>query len=321
MRTLLLAGIALFALGTAAQAQAQSWPDRPIKFIVPYAPGGSVDLIARTLGPKVGDSLKQPVIIENRAGAGGQIGVDATAKSAGDGYTFVFTPPGAIAISPHSGKLPYNPLTDLVTVSTVAVVPTAIAVNPNTPVKTFQELMANAKANPGKFSFAVSGIASTTHLATELLKSMGGMDLAIVPYRGTQPATTAIMGGEVQAGVSDLTTLLPLAKDNRVRIIAVVDEKRTVTAPDIPTVAESGIPGYAASGWISMFAPAATPAPIVERMNAEIARIVGEQDVKAVFMNAGMEPSPRSVAASKTFIAGEHKKWGDVIKSANIKLD
>jgi tripartite-type tricarboxylate transporter receptor subunit TctC len=296
---------------------AQSFPAKPIHVIVPFPPGGSVDLIARTLDPHLRASFGQPIVIDNKPGAAGQLGVELTTKAAPDGYTIVMSSPGAVAINMHFRQLPYDPVKDLVAVTTLAVIPTAWAVNPNLPVKSIADFIAYGKANPGKVYYSVSGLGSQTHLAGELFAAMAGLSMTAVPYAGTRPATAAIVSGEVSAGVSDLATLIPLG--DQVRTLAVVDARRSTTAPALPTVAET-LPGYVASGWVALFAPAATPSAVVARLNAEFVRALNEPEVRDVFLKSGMEPLPSTVADAASFHATEIAKWGKLIRETNIKI-
>jgi tripartite-type tricarboxylate transporter receptor subunit TctC len=300
---------------------AREYPERPIRFVVPFPAGGSVDILARVIGNKLGISMGQTIVVENKPGAAGSIGVDNAAKAPADGYTFVFSSPGAVAINQNFRKLPYDPIKDLAPVTLIATIPTAIAVSPALPVKNIKEFVAYAKGRPEGATFSVSGSGSQTHLASELFASVAGFPVTIVPYKGTQPAATAIASGEVTAGISDLTTLVPLTKGDRLRVLAVVDAKRATSAPDIPTVAESGYPGFVASGWVAMFAPAGTPTDVVTKVSGEVGRALRSADVQKALTDAGMEAAPGTPAELKTFLAQEITKWAKVVKDGNIKAE
>lgn len=317
---LCIATAALSLLGGSA-AHAQKFPTQTIKIIVPYAPGGSTDLTARVIGAKLAERLGKPVIVENRSGASAQVGIQAVVGSPANGHTLLVTPNGPISISSHLGKLPYDPATDLVPVAMLASVPSGVAVPQSSPSRGLDELIAAAKAKPEGLNYSVSGVGTLMHLAGEMLQAMTGAKLVAVPYRGTNPASAAIASGEVPVGISDLTTLLPLAKGGRIRILAVIDASRTATAPDIPTVAELGVKGYAANGWIGIFAPAGTSSEIVDRLNAEVAWALSLPEVHSTFINAGLDPAPMKPAEMRRFVTGEIEKWGKLISSANIKLD
>src|SRR3990167_5369179 len=284
--------VTVFALLLSILAGAQQYPGQPIRIIVPYPPGGSSDLAVRTVGAKISESLGQPVVVENRSGAAGQVGIQVVVRSPADGYTLVATPNGPVSISAHLQKLPYDPAKDLVPVAMLAWVPIGIAVNSAVPVHNLKDFIGFSKGKPDGVSYSVSGVGTLMQLAGELMKSMTGANLVAVPYKGAAPAATAILSGEVPAGISDLTTLLPHARSGRIRILAVASSTRTTTAPDLPTVAESGVPGYGADGWIGMFAPAGTPPNIIARLNAEVARSLALPEVRQALGKAGLEPAP-----------------------------
>lgn len=315
-RVLLLGLGPVFAV---TPAPAQNYPDRAIRLIVPFPPGGSVDIAARTLGPILSQKFGEPLVIENRPGAAGQVGVAEAVRSPHDGYTFVFSTPGATAINMHLRPLGYNPLKDLVPISLIATVPTAIATKSGIPAETVQQFLAFGKTQSG-LNFSHPGVGSQNHLALELFKFRTGLNIQSVPFNGTQPATAAILAGQVDGGVSDLSTLLPLAASQGLRILAVVDLTRAQSAPQIPTVAESGFPGFSASGWIALFAAAGTPQAILERWNAELVAALKIPDVQKVFLGAGLQAASTSLSDARKFHQDEVTKWGDIIKAANITL-
>ena len=313
--------VTVFALLLSILAGAQQYPGQPIRIIVPYPPGGSSDLAVRTVGVKVSESLGQPVVVENRSGAAGQVGIQAVVRSHADGYTLLATPNGPVFISGHLQKLPFDPAKDLVPVAMLAWVPIAIAVHAAVPIHSLNDFIEFSKRKADGVSYSVSGVGTLMQLAGELLKSMTGANLVAVPYKGAAPAATAILSGEVPAGISDLVTLLPHARSGRIRILAVASSTRTTTAPDLPTVAESGVPGYGADGWIGMFAPAGTPPNIIARLNAEVARSLALPEVRLTLGKAGLEPAPMKSDDMGRFVLDEIKKWGKVIKDANIRID
>ena len=313
--------VTVVALLLSVLAGAQQYPSKPIRIIIPYPPGGSSDLAVRTIGAKISESLGQPVVVENRSGASGQVGIQAVVRSPADGYTLVATPSGPVSISAHLQKLPYDPAKDLVSVAMLALVPSAIAVNAALPIYNLSDFIAFSKRKPDGVNYSVSGIGTHMHLAGELLKGMTGANLIAVAYRGTAPATTAVLSGEVPASISALATLLPHAMSGRIRILALIDSTRTTTAPDLPTVSESGVPGYGADAWMGMFAPAGTPPHIIARLNAEVARSLALPDVRQALGKAGLEPAPMKSEDMGRFVLDDIKKWGKVIKDANIKID
>ena len=312
---LFAASVAAFITGAAT---AQSYPNKPIRFIVPTAPGGFVDITTRTLATRLTDGLGQPVVVENRPGSGSQIGVDAAAKSAPDGYTYVLASPGSLTVAPHFLKLPYDPLRDLVPIARISTSPSAFAVNASVPVKNFKEFLEYAKARPGTINFGNPGAGTLLHLAGELMKLMTGINMVAVPYKGTAPVNAAVAAGEVQVGFGDLPSMKPLADGGRIRILAVVDPERTAVAPDIPTVAESGLPGYEAGGWGMLLAPAGTPRAIINRMDMEVARALKHPELRQIYLKATIDPAYLGPEDAARFLRSIYEKWGKVIKEANV---
>lgn len=312
---------AIAATVAAPFARAQSnWPSRPIKVLVGYPPGGFTDVTARLICDRLQARLGQPVIVENKAGANGIVAVDTLAKSAPDGSTF------AVVIAAHAAnttlykKLPYDPK-DLKGVSLIGVSPLVYAANNDGPFKNAKELVAYAKANPGKISYGSSGNGSAVHLSTELLKSLTGTRMVHIPYRGSAAALTDLLGGQIQLFGDAAQGLIAPGKAGKVRLLGVASEKRLPALPDVPTFIEQGIQGYVASTWAGMLAPAATPAPIVERMAEAIAAIVKMDDVKARLDTMGTIPAGSTPAEFDQFIAAETAKWGKVIRESNVTLD
>ena len=311
------------ALATAAlPALAQSgWPNRPIRIVVPYTAGGFTDQMARLLIVGLQKQLGQPVVIDNKPGANSIIGVDAVAKAAPDGHTFGVVIPAFTANTTLYPKLPYNPRKDLVGVSLMGVSPLVAAVAPNAPFKTVKELVAYAKANPGKVSFASSGTGSAAHLTSELLKSLTQTFMVHIPYRGAAPALTDLLGGQVPLFLDPPPNLIQPAKAGRITLIGVASEKRLPMLPDVPTFIEQGIPGMVGSTWASMIAPAGTPRDIVKRMSDAVNAIIQSEETKAKLEAMGTFGEGTTPEACDAFLATETTKWGKVIRDAGVTLD
>ncbi|MEA2906952.1 MAG: hypothetical protein QOI12_4339 [Alphaproteobacteria bacterium] len=300
-------------------ANAQTFPDKPIRIIVPVAPGGSADLVARTIGARLSESLGKPVIVESRVGGGGELALESVIRAAPDGYTLLSSPNGPISVAPHVQGPKYDPAKDLTPVAMQVFVGAGIGVQAALPIGSMSDLIKMAKDRPEGIHYAHSGVGNTMHLAGELLKSMTGANLVPVPYRGTSPVVTAILTGEVPFGIADLTSLMPLADAGRVRVLAVMNSSRIGNAPNVPTVAEAGLPGYAADPWIGLFAPAGTPSDIVNRLNAEVARALARPEVRDNFVKAGLQPAPMSPDEMRRFVLADIEKWGKLIRSINLK--
>jgi tripartite-type tricarboxylate transporter receptor subunit TctC len=300
--------------------RAQYFPDHAIRFIVPFPPGGSTDIAARIIEPYLKAGFGQSVVIENKPGAAGQLGVQEMLKAAPDGHTVVLASPGSTAINNNFRNLGYDPTTDLAPLAIVGTVPTAFAVHPDVPAATIAEFIRYAKANPNKLNYAISGIGSQIHLAAELFVVRSGVKMQAVPFNGTQPATLALLSGHVQAAVSDLATLLPFAAEKKLRILAVVDAERAAMAPEIPTMAESGFPGFVASGWVMLFASSKTPRPILSRWNSELQEVLKRPQVVTALTTGGMGVSIVSLSQAEQFHQNELKKWRDVIETAKIVI-
>jgi tripartite-type tricarboxylate transporter receptor subunit TctC len=312
---------ALAALVAVAPASAQAWPDRPIRFVMSAPAGSSIDVLGRTIADKLKDRLGQPVIVENRPAAGGTVAVGETAKAPGDGYTMVLAFNGPLSIAPLLQKLPYDVAKDLAPVITTTSQPNVLAVNAQVPAKSVGELVAYAKANPGKLNYASVGPGSSSHLNGELLKSLAGIDLVHIPFNGSPPAVTSTVQGETQMLFAVMQPLQPQVQAGKLRTLAVTSAKRFPLLPDLPTIAESGYPKFESLAWNGVLVPAATPKPIVARLNAEIDAILKQPDVVAKLNAAGFElvgGTPEQFAA---IIKGESDKWAPIIKSANIKID
>jgi tripartite-type tricarboxylate transporter receptor subunit TctC len=315
--------LAIAASPASAQSAASTYPNRPIKLVVGFAPGGSTDIIGRIVAQKLGEKLGQQVIVDNKAGAGGTLGADATAKAAPDGYTLTLgtTSTHAIAAGAYT-KLPYNPVTDFTPISLVAITPYLLVVNPQVKANNMAEFVALAKAQGGKMNYASAGNGTATHLAMEMLKDTAKIDLLHIPYKGNAPADVAILGGEVQAVFGSMPALLQNTKAGKVRPIAVGTLKRSPALPDVPTVAEQGFPGFEAALWLGVLAPANTPKPIVDKLHKALVEIVATPDFKAQMDANGAEPlSSATPDAFTTMLKGEVDRYVKVTKAIGIKLD
>lgn len=320
-KTSLAALVTIAALWTGASL-AQAFPSKPIRFIVSFPPGGSSDLVARAMAPRLSERLGQQVIVENRPGAGGNIGIDLVAKAAPDGHTIGLGAAGALSVNISLyPSMPFDPVKDLAPVSMLAIIPIVVAAHPSLPAATARELIAYAKTQPGKLSFGTTGNGSAMHLAGELLKQMTDIDMVHVPYKGSAPAAADLAGGQLPLAIVDLTSALPHIRSGRVKAIGVTGPQRSVAAPEIPTIAESGVPDFAAIGWFGVVAPAGTPAPIIARLNAEIVDALKVPEIRERLLAGGAEPATGTPEAFGNFIKSEIPKWARVIKAAGVKLN
>jgi tripartite-type tricarboxylate transporter receptor subunit TctC len=318
---LIACALLLAAPAIASHALAQSYPSRPVRVVVPYPPGGGADAAARIIAQALTEATRQQFVIDNRPGASGQIGTDAAARAAPDGYTLLLGNVGPNAILPASGiKIPYDPIDDFVPVSLVAESEYALTVHPSLPVRTVRDLIALAKAKPNQIAFGSTGVAGGPHLAGELLNSMAGIKLLHVPYKGGGPVTTALLSGEVPMSFSTLPTVLPFHANGRLRIVAVTSPRRSPFAKNIPTIAET-LPGYAVTQWYGLLAPAKTDSGIVESLHALVANAVTREQVKQQFATSGATATSTTPAAFKQLIRSEIAKYRAVFASGAIKLD
>ncbi len=315
----LTAGVIAFA-AAAGPALADSFPSKPVKIVVGFPPGGINDIVARVVGQKLGDALGQPVIIENRAGAGGTIGADSVAKAKPDGYTLLLGSVSNVAMAPSQYKsLPYDSLKDFAPVALLAAAPNILVVHPSFPVNSVKDLIALAKRQPGKISYASAGNGTSNHLTVELLKVLADVDLVHVPYKGDSPAVADVLGGQVPMVFPTLPVALPHIKSGKLRAIAVSSASRTSLAPGVPTVAESGgLADFEVSVWVGILAPAGTPKEIVDRLSSELTRIVQAPEVRDKLNSLGAEPAPKDSAQFAAYIAAETAKWSKVAKAAKI---
>jgi tripartite-type tricarboxylate transporter receptor subunit TctC len=309
------------AARAAGAADVQNYPVRPIRLIIPYPPGGPRDIQARLLGPRLTASWGQSIVIDNRAGASGIIGTDLAAKAAPDGYTLVMISSGFVTAPSLHAKLPYDPLRDFVAVAQLTSGPGLLVVNNALPVQSVKDLIAYARAHPGELNYGSAGNGVPSHLSMELLKMMTGTLLTHVPYKGMAPAMTDLLAGQIQVSLPTIPAALPHVQAGRMRALGVSGTRRSPAAPEIPTIAEAGIPGYASTNWYGIAAPAGTPAPIVERLNAEITRTLALPEVRAKLLAVGMEVETGSPAAFRAFLEAEVAKWARVVKATGVRLD
>jgi tripartite-type tricarboxylate transporter receptor subunit TctC len=320
VKTLKLLALGLCLLSPFA-ARAQDFPNKPIRLIVPFPPGGPNDIIARLVGKRMGEILKQPLIVDNRGGQGGVLGTDLVAKSAPDGYTIAITSAGALAISPSMEKVAYNTLTDLAPITLVAKVPEMLVVATSVPAKNMKELVALAKSQPGKLNFASSGPGSLPHLAGELFKLTAKIDITHVPYRGAAPAVNDLLGQQVQMVFLDLPVLLPQVNAGKLRPIAIGAPERVKTAPDVPTTAEVGMPDLQTENWYGMVAAAKTPKPIIDALNKAAVEAMKDKDVIDKLSSQGAILEGDTPEHFGAFIASETAKWAKVIKEAGVQTE
>ena len=317
----IFAGFALATLGSPS-AFPQAYPAKPIRLIVPFPPGGSTDIVARIVALKLGDRLGQQLVVENRGGAGGTIGTEAVAKAPPDGYTLGVASTSTHAVAPSVyTKLGYDPVKDFAPISLMAVSPYLLVVHPDVPAKSLPEFVSYAKARPGKLNYASAGTGSTTHLAMEMLKSAAGLYVVHIPYNGNGPAGTAVIGGQVEALFGSLPAVLPHAKSGRVRPLAVGTPKRSPSLPDVPTVAESGFPGFDASLWLAIMAPAGTPPGVVDRLNKELVAIIGSPEAADALSKAGAEPLTSTPAELGSLVKDGVGKYAQIVKQAGVKAE
>jgi len=313
--------LALICLLAAAPAFSQGYPSKPVRIIVNFPAGGIADLYARIIGAKVQESWGQPVVIENRTGAGGNIGAEAVAKSAPDGYTLNMS-----AIGPHAvnvslfSKMPYDPVKDFAPIALVLEAEGLLVVHPSVPANNVSELIAYARANPGKLTFASAGMGTASHLAGELFKTMAKVEMTHVPYKGNVPAITDLLAGQTSLLFATMPTVLPHARAGKLRALATIGAVRSAAAPDLPTIGES-LRGFEVNNWIGLFAPAGTPPDIVKRWNGEVMRIMQSRDIQARLPNEGARFSPNTPEQFAAFVKREIAKWAPVVKASGARVD
>lgn len=302
-------------------AFAQAFPSKPITIVVPYAVGGTTDIVARLVGTQVGNALGQPLVVDNRAGGGGNIGWGAVARSAPDGYTLLTTEMSFTIAPSLGGKLPFDPKKDFTQIITAAAAPHVLVINPGVPAKTLQEFIVHAQANPGKLNYGSGGNGTNTHLGGELFKREAQVDLVHVPYKGAGAVLQDLMGGQVQALVTSLPTALPHIKSGKLRALVVTAEKRSSLLPDVPSAKEAGLPRFVMDFWVGLAAPAGTPQPVIDTLNKAVAEALNTPDGKKRLAEQGLEPESNSPAEAARFVTAEMQQWGAVVKAAGIKAD
>ncbi len=317
----MLLALACVLVSPCAFAQQGEFPSRPVRLIVPYPPGGAADVLGRLVGQKLSERWGQQVIIDNRPGAGGGIGAQAGAKAPADGYTLTVTPVGIMAVNPWVyAKLPYDPLRDFQPVTLIASSPFVLTVNPKVPANTFKEFVEYARANPGKVSVGNPGSGTGQHLGGEYLATSAGIQLVHVPYKGSAPATTDLLGGVIDAQF-DLITLLPHVKTGKLRALGVSSSKRMKALPEVPTIAESGLAGFEVVAWNGIVAPAGTSMALVEKIQRDVAQVLALRDVQDWLVAQGYEPGGQTPAEFGAFIRSELEKYGRIVKAAGIKAE
>jgi tripartite-type tricarboxylate transporter receptor subunit TctC len=312
----------LWVLAAPLIAHAQAWPSKPIRWVVPYTGGGITDVVTRVVTQKVQASLGQPIVVDNRPGANSILGSDIVAKAAPDGYTLLTVIAGYAAnVTLYQGKLPFDPRKDLTPISLAGIAPLILTANNNFPAKDVRELVAYAKANPGKVNFGSSGIGAAAHLTTELFKQTAGIDMTHIPYKGTAPALTALMANDIQILVDVPSTLMPHVRASKIKALAMFSAKRIQGALEVPTMAEAGGPPLESSTWVLFMAPGGTPREIVNRVAQATAKAINESDIKDRFNQIGIEPVGNTPADAAKFLDAEIGKWAKVITSAGVKAE
>jgi tripartite-type tricarboxylate transporter receptor subunit TctC len=322
LKTLLVATTCAIAALTATATHAQTYPNKPIRMIVPFPPGGGVDFMSRILGQKLNERLGQQVVIDNRAGANGITGLQVMMASPADGYTIASASAGPLSVNPSVYKnLPYDPLRDFTNIARVCDFPLLLLVHPSLPVKNVRELIALSKSKAGQMSYGSSGAGNSDHLAAELLKMMAKLDVVHIPYKGAGPMSIALLAGEVPLAFSSIPPVLQQVRAGKLRALAVGSGKRIPMLPEVPTVAESGLPGYEAYSWGGIVGPANMPKEIVQRLNREIVEILKQKDVIDRLLGGGTVPTPSTPEEFHGLIRDEIKKWGEVVRAAKITAD
>ena len=324
-RRTLLAALATAAVGAAIPAGAfaqAAYPTKPVTIVVPFAAGGTTDILARIIGQALTSELGQPVVVDNRAGAGGNIGGALAAKAPADGYTLFMGTVGTHAINASLyKKMPFDPVKDFAPLTRVANVPNLLVANPAQPYKSVKELIAYAKANPGKVNFGSSGNGSSIHLSGELFKSLAKVDMVHVPYKGSAPAVTDLLGNQIGIMFDNMPSAIQHVRSGKLVPIAVTTAKRSPELPNVPTIAEAGVPGYEATSWFGMFAPAGTPAPVLAKLNTALVKVLNQAEVKKKINEQGAETTSETPEQFAAFIKTESVKWGKVVQESGASLD
>ena len=322
MKSIAYVVLVMVTLGSAIDTRAQNYPDRPIRFVVNFPPGGSTDFTARILAQHLPAAFGQTVVVDNRGGGGGNIGADIVAKSAPDGYTFLLSAEGPITINPSVySVLPYNAIRDIPAVTQLIKYANVVVVHPGIQVGSVKELIARAKAQPGKLRYSHPGVGTGNHLAVELFKMMAGVDIISVPYKGGGPAVVAIVGNETQLSFATPPSALPHVKSGRLKAIAVTSAKRSAALPDLPTVIEGGVPGFEVDGWVGMYAPAGTSPRALERVHSEVVKVLRRPDVNELVLTGGSETVGNPIEEARRIVRNETAMWAKVVKSTGIKVE
>jgi tripartite-type tricarboxylate transporter receptor subunit TctC len=316
-------GLAATVLDVSAQApSAAAYPDRVVKIVVPYPPGGAIDPVARAIAQRLTERWPHPVIVENRPGGNTFIAAEAVAKAAPDGYTLIVAAVGTLAVNPNVyARLPYDPARDYAPITKLADLPLMLVVAPSAPWQSVADVIDAARREPGKLTFASGGAGQGSHLAGELFKSMAGISITHVPYKGNAPAVADVMGGHVGMIFDGMAASLPNVRAGKLRALAVTTTKRSASIPELPTVAESGLPGFEVASWFGLLAPAGTPAPVIAKLNAAVVPILKEPDVVKLMDNLGLEPAPGTPDEFAAYIRAEQAKWARVVREAKIQIE
>lgn len=318
-RTVALVAVTAVLVPFARAQPADSYPSRAVKLVIPFAPGGPTDIAGRLIAEKASVLLGQPMVVDNRAGAGGNVGAEIVARSAPDGYTVVMGVTGSHAINPALMKsMPYHPLNDFVAVTQATEFPNAIAVHPEVPARSLGELFALARRDPGRLSYGTDGLGTASHLTMELLKAKAGVDLVAVPYKGGAPMLSELVGGQIQVGITGLPAMQAQAKAGKLRILAVTTDKRVASNPEIPTVSEQGFPGFSAAPWAGFFVPRGTPQAIVDRLAAALIRAMQMPEVRGKMADLGSTVVASEPTEFRRFVENEIAKWADAVKAAGV---
>ena len=317
--TNILRFVAVLALAASPFAHAQTYPTKPVHIIVPFAAGGVADLLPRLVGQKLSEKWAHPVVVENKVGASGNIGMAEVARAAADGYTLGLAPTGNLTVNQFLFKLPFDTATDLAPITVLATSPNVLVVHPSVPVKNFRELVAYAKSNPGMLNFASPGEGSGAHLAGELLNIEAGIRTTHVPYKGIAPAVNDLLGGQVQMMFAGISTVLQHVKSGKLVAIAIASPKRSPQLPDVPTVAESGIAGFDVTSWYGLVTRAGTPADVIQKIHRDVVEALANEEVRSKLAALGLEPLGNSPMEFERMIADESRKWGDIVRRAGIK--
>jgi len=323
MRSMLLGLVAAVAALAPQFAVAGDYPEKPIRFVVPYAAGGTTDLLSRAIAQKLSEALGQSVVPDNRPGAGGNVGAEIAAKSPPDGYTMLMAPvsPMAINVTLYGSKMTFNPEKDFAPVTLVAKVPLVVVVNPSVPAKNLLELIALAKSKPGQLNYGSAGNGSSNHLVGEMLKTAAGINMVHIPYRGGGPGMMALVAGQIDVLIGQVPTVTPMVNAGRLRALAVSGAQRSPALPDVPTMAEAGLPGFDATAWYSIVVPAGTPKPIISRLNAELVKILKSPDIRARLVSEGADVETSTPEELGAFVHAEIQKWSKAVRESGTKID